>query len=87
MSHSCFIDSTFTVIADRLLAFAVNLHRRKFPANERVHIASVFHVTCLQYQQLVSFRDFKQKVFLFDAQTINAWFSLLFVHGLRDSVF
>ena len=51
MSHSCFIDSAFTVIADKLLAFAVNLHRRKFPANERVHIASVFFVTALQYQQ------------------------------------
>ena len=57
MSHSCFIDSAFTVIANRLLAFAVNLHRRKFPANVRVHIASVVKVTALQYQQLVSFRD------------------------------
>ena len=51
MSHSCFIDSAFTVIADRLLTFAVNLHRLKFPANERVHITSIVLVISLQYQQ------------------------------------
>ena len=61
MSHSCFLDSAFTVIADKLLAFAVNLHRLNFPANERVHIASVLLVTVLQYQQHLSFRDIQQK--------------------------
>ena len=51
MSHSCFLDSAFTVIANKLLAFAVNLHRLKFPANVRVHIASILLVIVLQYQQ------------------------------------
>ena len=61
MSHSCFLDSAFTVIANRLLTFAVNLHRRKFPANVRVHIASVLFLTTSQYQQHLSFRDIQQK--------------------------
>ena len=76
MSHSCFIDSAFTVIADKLLTFAVNLHRRKFPANERVHIASVFSMTLLRYQQHLSFRNIQQKVCLSDVHSIIACFSL-----------
>ena len=55
--HSCFNASAFVVISDKLLAFAVTLHRLKFPANERVHIASVLLVTLLQYQQHLSFHN------------------------------
>ena len=76
MFHSCFNDSAFTVISDRLLTFAVSLHRRKFPANERVHIASVLSVTCLRYQQHLSFRNIQQKVCLSNAHSIIAWLSL-----------
>ena len=61
MFHSCFNDSAFTFISDRLLTFAVSLHRLKFPANVRVHIASVFCVTVLQYQQHLSFHNTQQK--------------------------
>ena len=36
MSHSCFSAFAFAVIADKLLALYVTLHRLNFPANERV---------------------------------------------------
>ena len=51
MFHSCFNESAFAADVGKLLTFAVTLHRRKFPANERVHIARVVFVTALQYQQ------------------------------------